>query len=379
MKKAQKLLALLAVFALVVTALAACDLTGGKDNKDTTDPVVTAVLSPDDFYGRKIAVQKSTTSDEIITDLNKPENRGDKPEIIVSRFDHVTDALRELELSRVDGVYLDSVVAAYYTSGEQAEKFVQVYSSPEDEPIVIAFNKASTTLHAAIETVLDNFAVDGTLKQIALNTIGKDITEGLRTPAAKVDVPAIDAKELRTAGKFTIGYEPAYPPMEYTEADGVTVKGFDVDLAKALAAALGLEPVFVPTQWNGIQEGLLKKSYDAIISSFSYNPERANAFLLTKPYVNNEQSIVILKKNVPTTSDVSATVDPSLTTDPSAPTSVVDPSAPTVDSSVTTPVSGTVDPSATVPANAGVSESSAPTVADSTPVSSAATTPVSAQ
>jgi polar amino acid transport system substrate-binding protein len=83
--------------------------------------------------------------------------------------------------------------------------------------------------------------------------------------------------------------------MEYCAADGKTPLGFDVELAKAVAAKLGLGVKFVDTAWDGIFAGVDTGKYDCIMSSVTYTAERAATFNFTKPYVANSQLLVVRK------------------------------------------------------------------------------------
>jgi polar amino acid transport system substrate-binding protein len=96
-------------------------------------------------------------------------------------------------------------------------------------------------------------------------------------------------------GVLTVGMEIGYPPMEYFDTDGKTPIGFDVQLAKALAAKLGLKFDYVDTAWDGIFAGVDTGKYDCIISSVTYTEERAVQFNFTKPYVANSQLLVVRK------------------------------------------------------------------------------------
>jgi polar amino acid transport system substrate-binding protein len=83
-------------------------------------------------------------------------------------------------------------------------------------------------------------------------------------------VPAAIAAE----GVITFGTELGYPPFEYTEADGTTLTGFDIDLATAAAGLMGLTPEFKNSSFDSIIPSVISKRYDAGISSFTVNAER---------------------------------------------------------------------------------------------------------
>ena len=98
-----------------------------------------------------------------------------------------------------------------------------------------------------------------------------------------------------TPGVLNIGMEIGYPPFEYLDVDGKTPIGFDVQMAKALAAKLGLSLNFIDTAWDGIFAGVDTDRYDCIISAVTITDERLQRHNFTKPYIGNAQVMVLLK------------------------------------------------------------------------------------
>ncbi|MCL2759886.1 MAG: ABC transporter substrate-binding protein [Treponema sp.] len=95
-------------------------------------------------------------------------------------------------------------------------------------------------------------------------------------------------------GVLSVGVEVGYPPMEYYDTDGVTLLGFDIELAKALAQNLGLKVNFIDTAWEGILAGLESDRYDIAVN-ITIIPERQKRFNFTKPYIDSSITIVALK------------------------------------------------------------------------------------
>jgi arginine/ornithine transport system substrate-binding protein len=85
------------------------------------------------------------------------------------------------------------------------------------------------------------------------------------------------------AEKLRIANEGAYHPFNYIDPSG-ELKGFDVDIAKAICEVMGVEPEFVVQDWDGMIPGLLAKKYETIISSMSITEERKKAVNFTGPY-----------------------------------------------------------------------------------------------
>lgn len=274
----KKVLSLVLVLVMCAALFCGC---GEKEKK--------AITNLNDLDGCIVAVQTATTSHDI---LNELVAEGKKIEIMP--YEKVTQCFDELQLSRVDAVLVDSVVAAYYLTGEQKDLFEVAWTSEDGEPMGICLNKDSAELAAIIEAAIDTLYYDGTISELATKHFGNDFTAGLRTVTEAPSIDKVRAREL-TGGILKIGMEIGYPPMEYLDTDGKTALGFDVDIAKAIGELLGVEVEFINTAWDGIFAGLEKGEYDCIISAVSITDERQAKYILTEPYVSNKQQIIVAK------------------------------------------------------------------------------------
>ena len=102
---------------------------------------------------------------------------------------------------------------------------------------------------------------------------------------------AVQAKDWKVV---RIGVEGAYPPFSYVTPDG-KLEGFDIDIARALVAAMGAEVKLIPQDWDGIIPALLARKYDAIIASMSITEERKKKVAFSNKYYNTPGKFVCKK------------------------------------------------------------------------------------
>ncbi len=107
---------------------------------------------------------------------------------------------------------------------------------------------------------------------------------------------------LVNEGKLTIGTSAEYEPFEYME-DG-EYKGFDLELAAALADELDLELQIENVDFDGIVAGVASGAkYDIGVAAMTATPERAKEVDFTDSYYMDDQAIVTMVENTDITGD----------------------------------------------------------------------------
>lgn len=99
-------------------------------------------------------------------------------------------------------------------------------------------------------------------------------------------------EELKTRGLFVIGLDDSFPPMGFRDDDG-TIVGFDIDLAKEVASRLGVQFKAQPIDWDAKELELSTGKIDCIWNGLTMTAEREAAMTFTKPYLNNDQVLVV--------------------------------------------------------------------------------------
>ncbi|MFJ3956002.1 ABC transporter substrate-binding protein [Arthrobacter sp. NPDC090010] len=116
------------------------------------------------------------------------------------------------------------------------------------------------------------------------SSVQKDDALAAKVPAA-----------IKAKGTLTVGSDTSYAPAEFLGADGQTPVGYDVDIAKAIGATLGLKVQVQTAEFTGILPALGPK-YDLGISSFTINKDRLAAVNLVS-YFNAGTSWAVQKGN----------------------------------------------------------------------------------
>ena len=107
---------------------------------------------------------------------------------------------------------------------------------------------------------------------------------------------AIDTlSEIQKRGVLRIGMEPGYMPFELTNKKGQII-GFDVDMGKRMAKAMGVKLEIVSTAWDGIIPALLTGKFDLIASGMTLTQQRNLTVNFATPYILIGQSILIKKE-----------------------------------------------------------------------------------
>ena len=88
---------------------------------------------------------------------------------------------------------------------------------------------------------------------------------------------------LKERGVFVLGLDASFPPMGVTDDDG------------NIASRLGVEFKAQPIDWDAKEMELSTGNIDCIWNGFTITDERKETLEMTKPYLNNEQVLVVKK------------------------------------------------------------------------------------
>lgn len=103
-------------------------------------------------------------------------------------------------------------------------------------------------------------------------------------------------EDILKRGELLVGLEAGYLPFEMADKKGDFI-GFNVDIAKEMAKAMGVKLTIVNTSYDGIIPALLTKKFDIIMSGMTVTQERNLKVNFADPYIVVGQTILLNKKN----------------------------------------------------------------------------------
>ena len=106
--------------------------------------------------------------------------------------------------------------------------------------------------------------------------------------------PSVDRTwlQMQERGTWRVGMDPSFPPFETLDAQGAPV-GYDVDLARALAAEWGLEAEIVAIGYDSLLDALRVDRVDAVVSAFPFNPRLTKDIHYSPPYFEAGVRLVV--------------------------------------------------------------------------------------
>ncbi len=116
-----------------------------------------------------------------------------------------------------------------------------------------------------------------------------------------------EATEGGSGSTLRVGMEAAYAPYNWQATEeteftipienvsGAYADGYDVQIAKRVAEALGAEPVAVKLSFDGLVDALNNGQIDVIIAGMSDTPERRQSIDFSDPYIEDGIGIFVMK------------------------------------------------------------------------------------
>ncbi len=286
----KKIIALIMALTLTVCSVASC-----KKN-DRTD--ISGAQTINDLAGAKIGAQIGTFHEEARTQI--PDVKGD----VYADFNSMLVALNS---GAIDGYIAEEPTAKAVCKNDSSLGYIKFENNttgftatPADVSIAIGCKTGSPLveqINAVLATITEDQKNQLMEQMVAINS-GESIGE----------LALSNTAETTSNGVLRVAMECAYAPYNWAQLDSTNgavkvandsdmyVNGYDVQIAKYVANALGMTLEIYKTEWDSLITGLNAGSFDAIIAGMSPTAEREEEIDFTSTYYT-ATLVVIYKKS----------------------------------------------------------------------------------
>jgi ABC-type amino acid transport substrate-binding protein len=105
-------------------------------------------------------------------------------------------------------------------------------------------------------------------------------------------------EHIQQTGIIRVGTDPTWPPYQLRDETTNEIVGFEIDLADACAAKLGLTIDWQEVGFDNIIVSVQQGQLDMGVSGFSVTPERLDLVSFTLPHSTTEGQVIMLKSTM---------------------------------------------------------------------------------
>ena len=290
----KRLIALSLTLVMLVCALASC---GGREKVD-----LSTAANLNDLAGATIAAQTGTFHLDALNTL--------ADSVTVREYEDFAKLLVALKSGAIDGYVAEEPTALSVTASDDTLAYIPLKNnstgftaSDADTGIAVAF-KTGSALVAQANTIINTISAD---TRLALMTQIVAMSEDTDTALSEA-IALASANTDTSAGTLRIAMECNYAPFNWSQTTDVNgavkiqgsdlyANGYDVQIAKYIAAELGMALEIYAVEWDSLIPGLQAGTYDGIIAGMSPTAEREEVVDFTECYYNSNLVIIYKKAN----------------------------------------------------------------------------------
>ena len=290
----KRIIALTLTLVIAICALASCN--GGRNKVD-----ISGATNLDGLAGATIAAQSDTFHLEALNTISDT--------VEVKQYPDFTQLLTALQSGAIDGYVAEEPTAFSIVAQNKDLAFLPLVNNSTgftatdaDTGIAVAFKTGDARV-ATVNEILAGISAEvrsQLMGQIVNISVDPDTAYSEALALASTKEVAADAPVLK------IAMECAYEPFNWTQmtdANGAVkingstmyANGFDVQIAKYVAAELGMKLEVVKAEWDSLIVGLNAGTYDGIIAGMSPTADREEEVDFTDCYYNSNL-VIIYKK-----------------------------------------------------------------------------------
>ena len=291
----RRTLALIVAALMLCCALASC---GGREGVDLTNATTLA-----DLKGAKLAAQSGTFHyDALVAQVPEAEN---------SDMEDFTVLLTALKAGTIDGYVAEEPTAWAVCGSDDTLTYVPLknnstgfVATDAETGIAVAFATGSDMV-ALVNPVIAGISAE-TREALMRQMVA--ISENPDTATVEGGLALVSDKTDTSNGVLRIAMECAYDPFNWTQltnANGAVAiqgkpgeyaNGYDVQVAKYIAAELGMALEVYAYEWESLIPAVQAGTVDGIIAGMSPTEDREREVDFTDCYYNSNLVIVIKKQ-----------------------------------------------------------------------------------
>ncbi len=322
MKKFRKIAALLAVTALVLTGCSG----GKKETEKATEKATTAqtqaveetVTEAAQAVQTEAAVvetEAATVETEVAAAVETAVTEAEESlgtamteaeeavaEVMTEAEEAAAEAMTEAEAAEELLTEAEEVLGTVMTEAEEAveelmteaeETFEAGMTEAEvaetEAAVVETEAEVAETEAAVVETEAEVAETEAPVVETEAEVVETE-AEAAETEAEEVDFSAV---ETVSDGKLIVGTEAGFAPYEYLV--GNEVKGIDMDIAQAIADALGVELEVQNMDFDGALLAVQQGKVDIVAAGVSVSDEREEVMDFSVKYVDSKDVVLVNK------------------------------------------------------------------------------------
>lgn len=196
-------------------------------------------------------------------------------------YDSIGQAVTDMINGNISYVVGDVEVAKKAAAEVGGARVIDIALS--DERYAIGVDKGQPELLAKINEVLDQMQEDGILEEIIEN-YGDANYKPVGVPAGTQD---------DTKNQLVMATNAEFSPFEYKE--GELFVGIDIEIAKYIANALGMELVIKDMDFDAVVTSVGKNGIDIALAGLTVTEARKVSVTFSNVYYNNSYQVIIVK------------------------------------------------------------------------------------
>ena len=292
-----RLISVLAVICILIGALA---LVACPEERTPVD--ISGATDLNGLAGATIAAQSGTFHLDALNTLGN---------VNVKEYEDFSKLLVALQAGAIDGYVAEEPTALSVVLSDPTLGYIPLVNNSTgftatdaDTGIAVAF-KTGSDMVAKVNPVIATISAETRSALMAqIVTMSEDTDKALGE-----DIALASDNTDTSKGTLRIAMECNYQPFNWTQttdvngavkisnASGMYANGYDVQVAKYIAAELGMALEVYAVEWDSLIPGLQAGTYDGIIAGMSPTADREEVVDFTDCYYNSNLVIIYKKAN----------------------------------------------------------------------------------